>query len=159
MRLTSLIKLPSMSEVEVKKVMEEQNICRIAFIDDQYPYIAPFQYVYLNNALYFHVTEYGKKMEILSKNKNVCVVIEKFSSNLSEFSFVKIQGSLEKVSDTREKEKIAKLMVEKAKKTYSKEFLAVHGFDKKKGWEAFAREKFASIYKLIEKKRIGLKNT
>ncbi len=148
-----------MSEEEVKKVIEEQNLCRIAFIDDQFPYIAPFQYLYLNNALYFHITNYGKKIEILSKNKNVCVAIEKFSQNLSVFLFVTIRGSLEKVSDAKEKERVVKQMVENAKKSYSKEFLAVHGFDKDKGWDAFSKEKSVLIYKLLERERFGLKNT
>ena len=68
-----IIKLPDMTEEEIISVLNNENICRIAFIEDIYPYICPFQYVYIKDQLYFHFTNYGKKMKIISKNKNVRV--------------------------------------------------------------------------------------
>ena len=75
----SVVKLPQMTEDEIKKVIDAQDLCRIAFIDENYPYIAPFQYIYVNNSFYFHFTDYGKKMEILEKNNKVAVSLEQFS--------------------------------------------------------------------------------
>ena len=57
-----LVKLPAMSEDEIQQLLEEQVLCRIAFQDKKHPYIAPFQYVYVNGSLYFHLTNYGKKI-------------------------------------------------------------------------------------------------
>ena len=53
----SLIKLPKMDENEIKNALERESICRIAFIEDDFPYISPFQYVYMNGNLYFHFTD------------------------------------------------------------------------------------------------------
>ncbi|MEJ2251551.1 MAG: pyridoxamine 5'-phosphate oxidase family protein [Candidatus Lokiarchaeota archaeon] len=148
-----------MTENEIENILNEQNICRIAFIDDEYPYISPFQYVYTNHRLFFHFTDYGKKMKILENNKNVCVSIEKFDPNLSEFYFVSIQGILKPIINKIEKYKVVDKMVERLRKKYSKNFLSAHGIDKEKGWEGFKRSEPLKIYFLEEKKsRIALKS-
>lgn len=97
------LKLPTMSDNEIKQALQEGNISRIAFVDDTYPYIAPFQYVNLDNTLYFHFTDYGKKKNILEKNQNVCVSIEHLEDDLSSFYFISIQGKLALVEDKQEK--------------------------------------------------------
>ncbi|MHA1916647.1 MAG: pyridoxamine 5'-phosphate oxidase family protein, partial [Promethearchaeota archaeon] len=51
-----------MNRHEIDSFIKEQMLCRIAFKGDDYPYLAPFQYVFLNDSLYFHFTDYGKKM-------------------------------------------------------------------------------------------------
>jgi len=88
------IKLPKMSEEEIREAINSHNLCRIAFIDDDFPYISPFQYVCIDNTLYFHFTDYGKKRELLSKNPNVCVSIENFEPDLSSYYFISMQGIL-----------------------------------------------------------------
>ncbi len=153
-----IIKLPEMTDMEINKALESQNICRIAFIDKDYPYISPFQYLYLNNILYFHFTDYGKKKEILEKNRNVCVSIEKFAQDLSEYFFISIQGKLNPVDDSQERKQIIKKMILDAKKKYSKNFLSAHGFEKNKGWDSFTDQN-QLIYKLDEiVYRVGLKS-
>jgi nitroimidazol reductase NimA-like FMN-containing flavoprotein (pyridoxamine 5'-phosphate oxidase superfamily) len=156
----ALVKLPKMNEEEIKTAIEKDNICRIAFIDNDFPYISPFQYVFHKNTLYFHITDYGKKMKILENKKrnNVCVAIEKFEPDLSYYYFIAIQGRLEKVEDEKQIADITEKMVGEARKKYSTNFLAAHGFDNKKGWEEFSLDKGVKIYKLKEmKRRIGLK--
>jgi nitroimidazol reductase NimA-like FMN-containing flavoprotein (pyridoxamine 5'-phosphate oxidase superfamily) len=152
------IKLPKMDEEEIKSLIEKKNLCRIAFIDDDYPYISPFQYVLFNNSLYFHFTDYGKKKKILLKNSNVCVSIEDFSPDLSKYHFISIQGKLKLVKEPREKVEVVKKMINKAKKTYSTKFLSAHGFERESGWDSFQVED-QLIYKLEEVgSRIGLKS-
>ncbi len=58
-----IVKLPKMAESEIKKPILDANSCRIAFIYGNFPYICPFQYVYLNDAFYFCFTDYGKKQK------------------------------------------------------------------------------------------------
>ena len=148
-----------MSKEEIEEVLNEQNICRIAFYDEEYPYISPFQYVILDNILYFHFTEYGKKMDILEKNRNVCVSIEKFASDLSDFYFISLQGSLMPIKNKIEKYKVVDKMVEKLRKKYSTNFLVTNGIDREKGWEGFKRSEPLIIYYLDEKKsRVALKS-
>ncbi len=153
-----VIKLPHMSEDEINTAINSQNLCRIAFIDDKYPYISPFQYVSINNILYFHFTDYGKKKKILSNNPNVCVSIENFKSDLSSYYFISIQGKLELVEDNDLKNKVMRQMAELARKNYSKNFLSAHGFEKKEEWDVLT-SKNQTIYKLVVmNKPIGLKS-
>lgn len=134
----SIVKLPKMEENEIRRAINSHNICRIAFIDDEYPYIAPFQYVCINDILYFHFTDYGKKKEILKKNQNICISIEHFEPDLSEYYFISIKGKLEKVDDINLKNKVMNLMAKSIKKRYSKNFLSVHGFEKSQDLDVFA---------------------
>ena len=130
-----IVKLPKMDEKEISDALKNNNLCRIAFIEGTFPYISPFQYVFLNNILYFHFTDYGKKMEILKKNRNVCVSIEKFKEDLSSYYFISIQGKLQLVDNEAEKVDIVNKMVKDARENFSANFLRAHGFDKKEGWD------------------------
>jgi nitroimidazol reductase NimA-like FMN-containing flavoprotein (pyridoxamine 5'-phosphate oxidase superfamily) len=154
-----IIKLPKMSQTDIEEAIESQNLCRIAFIDDEFPYISPFQYVYIDETMYFHFTDYGKKKEILSKNTNVCVSIEKFEPDLSSYYFISMQGKLELVEDHSLKTKVISQMAKSASKNYSHNFLSVHGFEKSQGWDAFIAKnqiiyKFNQIGNLIGLKSI-----
>jgi hypothetical protein len=152
------LKLPTMTENEVKKALREGNICRIAFVDDTYPYIAPFQYVNLNDTLYFHFTDYGKKKNILEKNQNVCVSIEHLEEDLSSFYFISMQGRLALVEAKQEKLEVLKQMANNARKNYSQNFLTAHGFEKENDWDVLAKNN-QLIYKFIEMcDPIGLKS-
>jgi hypothetical protein len=154
-----VVKLPKMTEKEIQEVIKKNNICRIAFIDDEFPYISPFQYLYENDTLYFHLTDYGKKVEILKKNNNVCVAIEEFDEDLSQFQFISIQGKLKELKDLEEKKVIAKKMVKQASTQYSKQFLKAHGFKKEDDWDKFSSDTSVRIFKLKERgKRVALKS-
>jgi nitroimidazol reductase NimA-like FMN-containing flavoprotein (pyridoxamine 5'-phosphate oxidase superfamily) len=83
-----IVKLPEMTEEEIEEALISEIFCRIAFIDGDYPYIVHFQYLYFDHKLYFHLTNYGKKMDILTKNRNVCVSIEKFESKMQSYYFI-----------------------------------------------------------------------
>lgn len=158
MVLMKIVKLPKMENREIKETIDSQNLCRIAFIDDTYPYIAPFQYICIDDELYFHFTNYGKKKKILSKNTNVCVSIENLEPNLSRYYFISMQGNLELVENNDLKAKVLFQMKKSAGSNYSKNFLSAHGFDKNLGWEGFVIED-QLIYKFIQSKdTIGLKS-
>ena len=102
----TVFKLPKMEKSEIKKLLKEQFICRIAFKGDNYPYLIPFQYVLVDESLYFHFTDYGKKMRLLERDKLVCVEIEKYSPDLSSYNFVVFRGELEVVGDSNERTKV-----------------------------------------------------
>jgi len=133
----SIIKLPKMDEDEIKEAITAHNLCRIAFIDGEYPYIAPFQYICIDEVIYFHFTDYGKKKQILKKNQNICISIEHFEADLSKYYFISIKGKLELVEDINLKKDVMNQMAKSVRKKYSKNFLSVHGFEKNKGWDVF----------------------
>ncbi len=154
----SVVKLPWMSGVEVDNLIGTQNICRIAFKGDDYPYLAPFRYVFMGGALYFHFTNYGKKMRFLKQDDRCCVQIERYLPDLSSYSFVSLRGRLEEVTDPEERKKAVGLFRESGR-TLSTRFLAAHGLEPRDGWGAFTADKDLVIVKLVDiVEKVGLKN-
>jgi len=154
-----IVRLPQMEKREIEKLIREQMLCRIAFKGDKYPYMAPFQYVYMNGSLYFHFTDYGKKMRLLEKDNRVCVEIEKHRADLSQYSFVVLRGALKIVTDPQERAKVIKRLAEEGEQKLSTNFLAAHGFKKEEGWSSFTPEKPLVIVKLEDiAEEIGLKS-
>lgn len=154
----SPFKLPKMSDSEIDALVSKQNICRIAFNGDNYPYLAPFRYVRINGTLYFHFTDYGKKMRLIEQDDRACVQIETYIPNLSQYNFISYRGHLKKVDDNDEREKAIKQFRETGKKGISPKFLAAHGFNPEEGWDAFKGDDLV-ILKLVDiVERVGLKS-
>lgn len=150
-------KLPWMSEREINELLDKQLMCRIAFNGDDFPYLIPFRYIRLKDSLYFHFTNYGKKMRLLNKDNRVCVQIESYTPDLSSYNFVSLRGSLERVKAKKEKKRAIDKFVQTGKAGISTKFLAAHGFDPEEGWSALEREDL-SIMKLVDiVERVGLK--
>jgi nitroimidazol reductase NimA-like FMN-containing flavoprotein (pyridoxamine 5'-phosphate oxidase superfamily) len=144
----NILKLPKMSSNEINQLIDNENICRIAFHGEEYPYLAPFQYIRMGDSLYFHFTDYGKKMKLLQKDHRVCVSIENLSPDMSKYSFVSFRGELEQVNDNVERANAIKRLSEKGSENLSENFLAAHGFKAEEGWESLSHEKPIVIYKL-----------
>jgi len=153
------VKMPKMDENEIEKLVSEQFLCRIAFRGDFQPYIAPFQYVIIDGALYFHFTDYGKKMSFFKQETPVCVEIERYTPNLSEYQFVVLAGKLRLVEDLEERKMAIEKMAEAGKQRLSPNFLVAHGFSQGSDWGDFSDEKPILILKLDEvTEKTGLKS-
>ena len=153
------VEMPKMRENEIEELIREQFLCRIAFKGDLQPYIAPFQYAYVKDILYFHFTDYGKKMIFFKQETPVCVEIERFTSNLSEYQFVVLTGKLRLVDDRLERRTAIEKMAEAGKKKLSPNFLVAHGFSIGSDWSDFTADKPILIIKLDEvTEKIGLKS-
>jgi len=153
------VKMPKMTQEEIQKLVSEQFLCRIAFKGELQPYIAPFQYVVINGALYFHFTDYGKKMSFFKQETPVCVEIERYTPNLSEYQFVVLTGKLRLVADREERKMAIEKMAEAGKQRLSPNFLVAHGFSQGSDWDDFSVEKPILIIKLDEvTEKTGLKS-
>jgi len=153
------VKLPKMGKKEIEELIKRQMLCRIAFAGTGYPYIAPFQYVYMNETLYFHFTDYGKKMNMIEKNDRVCVEIEEFKPDLSKYNFVVLRGRLAAVTDPKERAEAITGMSHQGKQKLSPNFLAAHGFRKQQGWTSLSPDKPLVIMKLTDiAEVIGIKS-
>jgi nitroimidazol reductase NimA-like FMN-containing flavoprotein (pyridoxamine 5'-phosphate oxidase superfamily) len=153
------VEMPKMKENEIEQLIREQFLCRIAFKGDLQPYIAPFQYAYVNGILYFHFTDYGKKMNFFKQETPVCVEIERYTSNLSEYGFVVLTGKLRLVDDHEERKMAIEKMAEVGKQKLSANFLLAHGFSQGSDWTDFTADKPILIIKLDEvTEKIGLKS-
>jgi nitroimidazol reductase NimA-like FMN-containing flavoprotein (pyridoxamine 5'-phosphate oxidase superfamily) len=139
-----------MTKPEIDTLISEQFLCRIAFGGKLAPYIAVFQYVFTNRHMYFHFTDYGKKMGLLEENVPVCVEVEKYAPDLSAYSFVVLTGKLQIVTDPKEKINVATKMVQTAQnRNLSTNFLHAHGFPKTENWSALASDESSVIVKLV----------
>ncbi len=141
-------KLPRMSREEVDALLDRERICRIAFRGEDFPYLAPFQYVKVGDALYFHFTDYGKKMRLLERDNRVCVGVESFEADMSEFSFVVLRGELERVLDEEERADAIRGLAKIGREGLSENFLTAHGFPAEEGWGTLSEDKPVAIFKL-----------
>lgn len=60
---------------EIEDVISSSDVCRIAFANDNVPYIVTMNFGYSggdNKKLYFHCARDGKKLEMIKKNNYVC---------------------------------------------------------------------------------------
>ena len=60
----------------INHILNNSVICRLAFFDQDYPYIVPMNYGYKDNNLYFHCATTGKKLDLIRKNNKVGFEIE-----------------------------------------------------------------------------------
>ena len=155
-----LVKIPHMDKTEYDQLIREGHISRIAFKGDEYPYIAPFLYVFDGNFIYFLSTKYGKKIQLVQQSPNVAVEIEKFSSDLANYTFVTLQGRLKQIDDVAEDMAIRKKFVELIKnRNLSKNIVAALGHSPEEPIESIVTEKRSIIWKLVRVEDIvGLKN-
>ena len=153
------LKLPKMNSKEVQNLLDQEKICRIAFRGKDFPYMAPFQYIRIGNTMYFHFTNYGRKIQLVDKDNRVCVSVERFMPDMNQYHFVVLRGQLERVNDSKETKEAVHRLVTFGKDNLSENFLAAHGFNKSEGWEAISDDKSLLIYKLEKISEIfGLKS-
>jgi uncharacterized protein len=56
----------------LQKVLKESEICRIALVNGNEPYLVPMNFAYKNNTLYLHSATEGRKIDILKENNSIC---------------------------------------------------------------------------------------
>ncbi len=59
---------------ELEEVINTCEVCYLSMIDKEgKPYVLPYNFAYENNKIYLHSGNYGKKLEILRENPDVCI--------------------------------------------------------------------------------------
>jgi len=154
-----ILKIPFMSKKEYDEFIREQYVSRIAFKDD-FPYIAPFLYVFDGRFIYFLSTKYGKKVELLQRDSQVAVEIEYYESDMSKYRFVTLQGHLIEVEEEGEKLKVRKMFVNMIQdKNLSPQVLAALGHSPEDPRESLIENERSSVWKLVDVQEIvALKN-
>jgi len=155
-----ILKIPLMDKKEYDRLISEQYVCRIAFQGD-YPYVAPFLYVFDGKFLYFLSTKYGKKIDLFRDNPHVAVEIEKYSSDLVEYKFVTLQGRIEQVEEPFRKKEVRKLFVDLIeKKNLSRNIMAALGHSPQDPPHSLLEEEKSFVWKLVDVENIiGIKNS
>ncbi len=66
---------------KIISVMEQCEVCHVAFFDDEYPYVVPMNFgmdvIGEKIVLYFHGASVGKKHDLLEKNNKVSFAMER----------------------------------------------------------------------------------
>jgi nitroimidazol reductase NimA-like FMN-containing flavoprotein (pyridoxamine 5'-phosphate oxidase superfamily) len=158
--IMNIHKVPLMTKQEYDELIREQYISRIGFLGE-YPYIAPFMYVFDGSFIYFLSTKYGKKIKRLQSNPNVAVEIEKYEDDLSEYRFVTLQGRIVQLEDTNEKLDVRKRFFNLIRdKSLSKNVLAALGHSPEDKLESIVKEERSFVWKLVDVESIiGIKTS
>lgn len=147
-------KIPPMDKKEYDGLIEDGYVSRIAF-KGEYPYIAPFLYVFDGRYIYFLSTKYGKKVELLGADPQVAVEIEFYTPDLSQFRFITLQGRIKAVKDEYEKKKVREMFVKMIKgRNLSSQILAALGHSPDEPVEKICQEERSYVWKLVDVKDI-----
>lgn len=108
---------------DIIRVIRQCNVCRVAFFDEEYPYIVPLNFGMDVNGeqitLYFHGARVGKKYDLMAKNNKVCfemdcshelLTIEEDKNCTMNYESVIGFGTLEMVADEDKYDALCKLM-------------------------------------------------
>lgn len=157
----NIFKIPSMDKDEYDRLIYDNYVCRIAFRGDNFPYIAPFLYVFDGKHLYFLPTRYGRKIDYFNQWPHVSVEIEYYSSDLSSYKFISLQGTLEEINDNNEKQRVRSDFVNLIRKrNLSPNVLSALGYTPSDSPEIIIQEDRNMVWRLTNIKDIvALKNT
>lgn len=158
--MSTPLKIPKMQKSEYDSLIRENVVSRIAFTGKDYPYIAPFLYVFDEKNIYFLSTRYGKKMELFTQNPAVSVEIEHVAPDMSAYKFVTLQGKLSEVTDEETKRAIKTRFVSLiADKKISVNSLYALGHSPSESPENIVGEERTMVWKLVNVHNIvALKN-
>ncbi len=158
-----IFKMPKMAKSEYDLLVKEEFVCRIAFQGERHPYIAPFLYVFDGRFMYFLSTRYGRKVQHFRRNPYVTVEIERYTPDLSQFSFVTLPGRLVEVDDEQQKLAVREMFVKLIReKNLSPNVLSALGHSPNEPLEVLLKDERNSVWKLIGVKVdsiLGLKST
>jgi nitroimidazol reductase NimA-like FMN-containing flavoprotein (pyridoxamine 5'-phosphate oxidase superfamily) len=151
----NIVKIPRMKKNEYDRLINEEFVGRITFKGNDYPYIAPFLYVFDGKFIYFLSTRYGKKIQYFKHNPNVSVEIERYDRNFSNYEFVILSGRIVEVQDLNEKEAILEKFIYLIKnRNLSKNVMVVFGHLPEDPVEIIGKSERLLLWKLIEVKNI-----
>jgi nitroimidazol reductase NimA-like FMN-containing flavoprotein (pyridoxamine 5'-phosphate oxidase superfamily) len=63
--------------LKINKILDEAQVCRMAFARDNEPYLVPLFFGYDGRCLYFHTAREGRKLDFLEANHRVCFEVER----------------------------------------------------------------------------------
>jgi uncharacterized protein len=150
-----ILKIPRMKKQEYDQLIHDSCVCRIAFRGDNFPYIAPFLYVFDGKYMYFLSTRYGRKIDYFRKNPSVSVEVDSFSRDMSCFTFISLQGYLDEITDSALKAKVRQdfvTMIEK--RNLSHTVLSALGYSPADPLEVITREERTLVWQLMGVKDI-----
>ncbi|HAN17555.1 MAG: hypothetical protein A2X13_03065 [Bacteroidetes bacterium GWC2_33_15] len=103
------------NQTDIETIIKKADVCRIALIDREMPYIVALNFGYKNGnpaVLYFHCANTGRKIDIIKKNNTVCfqmdvdhelITAERACGFSMKYKSIVGYGKIYKVDDINEK--------------------------------------------------------
>ena len=110
---------------QAENLLKKCQVAALATVNaDGTPYVTPVHYVFEQGIIYIHGLLYGKKIENLQKNFNVCFNVYNMTGLIlssdgspcnvnTEYESVNINGKAELLEDLNEKSRALQLIVQK----------------------------------------------
>ncbi len=96
------------------------------------------------------LAKYGRKIQRFRQNSNVTVEVERYSSDLSHFSFVALPGRLVEVEDQEQKRAVREMFIQLIKsKGLSPNVMSSLGHTPKEPLEELLDDGRSSVWKLV----------
>ncbi len=61
---------------EMLEIIKKCKFCHVGFVDGDKPYVLGFNFGFEDDVIYLHGAKEGKKIDIIRKNNNVCVMFD-----------------------------------------------------------------------------------
>ena len=100
-------------QTEIEAIIKKADVCRIALVDGEIPYIVTLNFGYRTPAvLFFHCANTGRKLDIIEKNNTTCfqmdidhdlIIAKKACGFGMNFKSIVGYGKMYKVTDNQEK--------------------------------------------------------
>jgi nitroimidazol reductase NimA-like FMN-containing flavoprotein (pyridoxamine 5'-phosphate oxidase superfamily) len=58
---------------EMETIINEADVCSVAMVQGEKPYVLPFNFAYQNQTIYLHCDTMGFKLDLLKENPSVCI--------------------------------------------------------------------------------------
>lgn len=60
------------NRLEIDKIINESDVCRIAFANENTPYIIPVSFGYDGKSIFIHTAKNGRKIDFIKANNLIC---------------------------------------------------------------------------------------
>lgn len=110
---------------KIEEIISKCDVCFIGMTDEHnMPYVLPFNFGYKENCIYLHSASSGRKISILEKNSNVCVVFttghelrfqhpDVACSYMMKYKSIQAFGKVEFIDDYTEKTEALNIFMQK----------------------------------------------
>jgi len=108
---------------ELEAIIKKCDFCSLSMVDqDNSPYVLHMNFGYLEDNIYFHASQKGKKIDILKNNPKVCIAFstdhelryvneEVACSWGMKYRSILAYGKVEFIEDMQEKEQVLKIIM------------------------------------------------
>ena len=120
-------KLACRDNEQIQQFLSTARTGCLGLADGENPYVVPLNFIWMNNALYFHGAAQGRKVNIIQTNPNCCFTIYEEYGTMANpipaktdtaYMSVMLFGVLEEVNDLTEATAVMQAMLDKYVPSY-----------------------------------------